>query len=280
MHDSLELAERAAQGALREAGVKPEEVDAIVVTSATGHTMPGIDVRLVQRLGLPASVRRIPVTQMGCNGGVFGISTAMELVAARPQATVLVVCADVFSHYHHPAGTGLDAMIFRGLFGDAAGACVVRDRVDGPHMELISSWEMLQADSHDVVGTRTADDGLQGYSSRLLLKAVGNVLPRLKDWLDSSAPPGTSSAPEFIVSHTGGPKILDALADGLGCAPEMFGLARDSLRDVGNVGSVSVLEVMERTFAKPPAEGAQGLVLSAGPGVSLMAVRAVWRDGV
>jgi predicted naringenin-chalcone synthase len=278
LRDSLELAERAAQGALREAGVTPADVDALVVTSATGHTMPGLDVGLVQRLGLPSSVRRIPVTQLGCCGGVFGISTAMELVAARPEATVLVVCADVFSAYLNPVDTGMDGMIFKGLMGDAAGACVVRGRTKGPHMELTGSWECLHSGSHDVVGTRMSNQGLHGYNSPKLLEAIREVLPKLSDWLEATGPSGGNGAPEFVVSHTGGPRIIDTLAAGLGGPPELFTLTRDSLRDVGNVGSVSALEVLERTFAKPPADGARGLLLAVGPGVAMMAVKAVWRD--
>ncbi|MER6673359.1 PhlD [Streptomyces sp. NPDC000983] len=278
--DSVELAERAAEGALREAGVTPGDIDAVVVTSATGHTMPGLDVRLMQRLGVRPQARRIPVTQMGCAGGVFGISTAMELVAARPEATVLVVCADVFSAYLNCADTGMDGMIFKGLFGDAAGACVVRGRADGPHMELTASWECLHPGSADVVGTRTSGDGLHGYNSPELLNVIGSVLPHLGDWLRATALEGEDPAPEFVVSHTGGPKVIDALAEGLGGPAELFGMARDSLRDVGNVGSVSALEVLERTFAKPPADGARGLLLAPGPGIALMAVKAVWREGV
>ncbi len=280
LHDSLELAERAAEGALREASLLPGDIDAVVVTSATGHTMPGLDVRLVQRLDLRPSVRRIPVTQMGCTGGVFGISTAMELVAARPDAKVLVVCADVFSYYLNFVDTDMAGMILKGLFADAAGACVVSGRANGPHMELTSSWECLHPGSQDVVGTRTSGEGLHGYNSPVLVNAIRSVLPRLNDWLDATAPAGGSGAPEFVVSHTGGPKIIDTLAAGLGGPPDLFGLARDSLRDVGNIGSVSVLEVLERTFAKPPADGARGLLLAAGPGVALMAVKAVWRDDV
>ncbi|MEU9734189.1 PhlD [Streptomyces sp. NPDC048002] len=277
---SLELAERAARGALREAGLCVGEVDAIVVTSATGHTMPGLDVGLVRRLDLRPSVRRIPVTQMGCAGGVFGISTAMELVAARPEANVLVVCADVFSYYLNHADTDMTGLILKGLFADAAGACVVRGSANGPHMELTGSWECLHLGSQDVVGTRTSSHGLHGYNSPVLVNAIRGVLPRLVEWLELTAPPGENGRPEFIVSHTGGPRIIDALAAGIGGPPELFGLARDSLRDVGNVGSASVLEVLERTFAKPPADGARGLLLAAGPGVAIMAVKAVWHDEV
>ncbi|GHD22770.1 PhlD [Streptomyces galbus] len=275
LQDSLELAESAARGSLLEAGLGPEDVDAVVVASATGHTMPGLDVLLLQRLGLRPSVRRIPVNQLGCNGGLFSLSTAAELVAAR-GSTVLVVCADVFSHYLHRRDTGLDGMIFKGIIGDAAGACVVGPSARGPRLELRESWEWLHRGSADVVGSFTDDDGLHTFNSRRLLTTIAEVMPQVKEWLRRTGTAGEGAGPEFVVSHTGSSKVLDAVVAGLDADPELFGLARDSLREVGNVGSVSVLEVMERTFRKPPQDGAQGLVVAVGPGVSVMALRGVW----
>ncbi|MFF3349875.1 type III polyketide synthase [Streptomyces sp. NPDC002779] len=280
LRESLDLAERAGRAALREAGLKPEDVTALVVSSATGHSMPGLDVLLMERLGLSPSVRRIPVTQMGCVGGVFAVSTAAELVKARPDAIVLVVCADALSHHLHPGDTGMDGMIFKAIIGDAGGACVVRERATGPHMEVVGSWEFLDVGGKDVVGSRMEDDGVHGFNSPRLTQVVGGVLPELREWLKATAPAGTDGTPEFLVSHTGSPRILDCLSDGLGCPPEMFGLAHDSLRELGNLGSVSVLEVLERTFAKRPEPGARGLMVGVGPGVCLMALRTVWRNSV
>ncbi|MEU5181470.1 PhlD [Streptomyces longwoodensis] len=277
LQDSLELAESAARGALLEAGLRPEDVDAVVVASATGHSIPGLDVPLLDRLGLRPSVRRIPVTQLGCGGGVFGISTAAELVTARPGSTVLVVCADVFSHYLHQGDTGLDGMIFKGIIGDAAGACVVTSDARGPHLELRDSGEWLHRGS-DIVGSFVDDDGLHTFNSRRLLPTIAGVMPHVKEWFGRTGSDGMHAGPDFVVSHTGSSKALDAVVTGLGADPELFGLARDSLREVGNVGSVSVLEVMERTFRKPPEDGAHGLVVSLAPGVSVMALRVVWHS--
>ncbi|CCK26396.1 hypothetical protein BN159_2017 [Streptomyces davaonensis JCM 4913] len=278
--DCLDLAERAGRAALREAGLKPEDVTALVVSSATGHTVPGLDVLLMERLGLSPSVRRMPVSQLGCAGGVFAVSTAAELVRARPDAIVLVVCADALSHYLHPGDTGMDGMIFKAILGDGGGACVVRDRAKGPHMEIEGSWECLDVSGRDVVGGGPEGDGLHMHNSPRLAESVGGLLVGLRKWLRATAPVGTDGAPDFVVSHTGSPRILDCLADGLDCPPEMFGLARDSLRDLGNLGAASVLEVMERTFAKRPQPGQRGLMVAVGPGVCLTAVKTVWRDGV
>ncbi|MEV0524327.1 PhlD [Streptomyces sp. NPDC050439] len=277
LRDSLDLAESAARGALFESGLEPGDITNLVVTSATGHTMPGLDVHLMERLALPCSVRRLPVTQLGCGGGAFALTRARDLVLARPDATVLVVCADVYSHYLHPADTGMDGMIFKGLIGDAAGACVVRAGSDGPHMELNEPWEYLLPGSRDIVGSYVDSDGLHAHNAPRLLRAVQDIAPRVREWLERTAPPGADARPGFVVSHSGSPKILDAVMAGLGCPPEMVDLSRDSLRELGNVGSASVLDVLERTFAKPPADGDEGLLLALGPGISLIASKITWR---
>ncbi|MFD4528620.1 type III polyketide synthase [Streptomyces sp. NPDC058470] len=279
LQDSLDLAENAARGALFEAGLSPGDVDALVVISASGHTMPGLDIPLLERLGLRSSVRRLPVTQLGCAGAVFGIARAMDLVTARPHDTVLVVCADVYSHYLHGGDVGMDGMIFKALIGDAAGACLVRAHADGPRMELVDSWETVHPGSRHIVGTTIGNDGLHAHNSPKLLGAIRGVMPALLEWLENTVPAGTDAVPQFVVSHTGSPRVLDTLVEGLGCAPEMVGLARDSLRELGNLGSASVLEVLERTFAKPPFDGAHGLMLTAGPGISVMALKGIWRTG-
>ncbi|MCI3271283.1 hypothetical protein [Streptomyces cylindrosporus] len=274
--DSLDLAERAARQALLEAGLDPLDVDGLVVTSTTGYAMPGIDIPLVERLGLPASVRRVPVTQIGCGGGAFALAKAFELVQARPGSTYLVVCSDMFSHYLHPADTGMDGMIFKGLMGDAAGACVVRPHADGPRMELTGSFEYVQPGSYDIVGTTVDGTGLHLYNAPRLLGVIPELASKLARWLELTAPAGADPVPGFVVSHNGGPRIMDAMVQGLGCDPRVMDAARDSLRDLGNVGGVSVLDVLERTYAKPPADEAAGVLFGVGPGVCLYALKCVW----
>lgn len=275
--ECLDLAEYAGREALLEAGLEPTDIDGLVVLSSTGHTTPGLDVQLIRRLGLAPTVSRVPVCQIGCAGGVFGIIRAMELVAARPGARVLVVCADVFSHHLHAADTNLGGMMIKGLFGDAAGACVVRSEADGPSMELASSWEYVQPGTDTVVGSDIAGDGLHGYVRAGLGRVVEETAVHLRRWLEDTAPPDVDPRPAFVVSHTGGPRILDGLVAGLGLRPDQVDLSRDSLRELGNVGSASVLDVLQRTFAKSPADGDHGVLLGLGPGVTMVAVRAVWR---
>ena len=59
---ATEIGEKALRRALASAGVQPQELDAIYFVSVTGIPgSPSIDARLVNRMGLPARIKRVPI---------------------------------------------------------------------------------------------------------------------------------------------------------------------------------------------------------------------------
>ena len=67
------------------------------------------------------------------------------------------------------------------------------------------------------------------------------------------------------------------MLDVLKCLPERLDASRQSLHEVGNAGSVSVLDVLARTYTAPPPAGTNGLVLGVGPGVTITACTTTWQ---
>src|ERR1051325_1702825 len=65
---SLELAERTLCCALARAGFAPDRLGALFFVSITGVASPSIDARLMNRMSLPANLKRIPVFGLGCVG--------------------------------------------------------------------------------------------------------------------------------------------------------------------------------------------------------------------
>ncbi|MFD6281271.1 type III polyketide synthase [Streptomyces sp. NPDC060209] len=274
--DTCQLAEQAARKALRLAQLDPADIDTLVCASVTGYVMPGLDLELVNRLNLPPTTRRLPVTQMGCNGGAYALARAADLCTSA-QHRILVVAADLFSSYIHPADTGMDNMIFRALMGDAAGACVVRSDDTQPGLRITATWDYTAPGTASIVGTRIRDDGMHLFNSPRLYDAVAQVLPELTGWLKESEPDSEPPTLGFLVAHPGGPKVLSTLVDGLGCDPSLIDIPWQSLRSLGNTGSVSVLDILARTYATPPPPGTHGLVIGVGPGISVTASRAQWQ---
>jgi predicted naringenin-chalcone synthase len=267
------LAHAAATEALDAAGLAAEQIDALVVTSVTGWVMPNLDARLIRSLGLRPTVRRVPVATIGCAGGLYGLIRAREQLAAAPGTRVLVVGAEAFSLSFQPRNTTLPAMIYKALGGDGVAAAIVTGLDDprpGPAVELSDPLELLVPDTaEDYRLTVDHDTGHIGFTSTAEAPyAILKAAPHLSPWL-------AKRPAAFFVAHHGGPAILERSAGVLGCDREALRHSWDSLRERGNMSSVSVLDVLARTLDDPdgPGEGEEGLMLAIGPGVTIEAAR-------
>ncbi|GAA4889761.1 PhlD [Streptomyces coeruleoprunus] len=272
--DALAMAAAAAGRALTAAGLTTGDVDAIVTTHSTGWAVPNLDVALVERLGLRPTVRRVALTTLACAGGTQALIRACDLVAARPGSRVLVVAAEVISSVYNHADTGIEAMIYKALFGDSAGAAVVSSQPLGPGLVIDgpeASFEYVLPDSVDRYSGRIAGDGFHFESTKSALTAADDVLPALLDWLGGRPT-------EFGVIHPGSLRIIADTAGALGLSEHDARHSRETLSDEGNLGGVSVLRVLERVHAAPPRDGAPGVVVAYGPGFATAALRCRWHE--
>ena len=271
--DLCELGELAARQALDANGLSPGDVDCIVTSHSTGLAIPGLDNILIRRLGLRPSVRRIPMTQLGCAGGAYVMSRAFEQVKAWPGSRVLAVCAETLSSVYQRSDTTVHSMIYRALFGDSAAATIVTDTPrPGGGFEFIDSWEYTLPDSAQRYRLRVEDDGFHFDSTREALDSTTELMAPLLDWYGKVSP----GAPQFVVAHPGGPRILQDLADGLEGGDHLLAHSWASLRRRGNLGGVAVLDVLDRWHADPPADGAEGFLIGLGPGFSAAACAGRW----
>ena len=106
------LAIAAAARALADAGIDASKVTHLVTCSCTGFTNPGVDLELVSRLGLPASVARTHVGFMGCHGAFNALRVAEAFVAVgagleREHRNFAETCLDQLGAHHQPARVGL-----------------------------------------------------------------------------------------------------------------------------------------------------------------------------
>lgn len=268
--DALAMAERAALAALDTAGLCAGDIDAIVTTHTTSWAIPNLDINLIERLGLPPTVRRIALTTVACPGGTHALIRAAELVAAYPGSRVLVVGAEVLSAIYQHSDTSIESMIYKALFGDSAAATIVTgDRV-GPGIVIEETFEYVLPDSLDRQRGRIGVDGIHFDSTKKALSAASDVLPHVRNWFGPQNP-------DFAVIHPGSPRIISDTATALGLTPHDARHSTDTLADEGNLGGVSVLRVLERTHGDPPADGARGVMVAFGPGFATAALRCHWQ---
>ncbi|MFJ4834429.1 PhlD [Streptomyces sp. NPDC088747] len=278
--DAASLGVGAARQALARTGLDARSVDCVVTSHTTSWTTPGLDVHLVEELGLRPDVRRVPMSTLGCVGGAQALAKAAEHIAAHPEATVLVVVAEKLSSVYNHRETTHESMIYKTLFGDSAGACVVTGTPLGPGLRVDSTWEyVLPRTRHRYFG-RLESGGMHFGSDRSATESVNDTMPALREHLVQQR----LHEVEFAIVHPGGPRIIEDVALGLGIdratdLDDKERLTRHSwatLRQVGNLGGVSVLNVLARTHEDPPADGARGVLVGIGPGVTVTAATATW----
>ena len=77
--------------------------------------------------------------------------------------------------------------------------------------------------------------------------------------------------------HPGGPRVIQALEDGLGLPDEALSLSWESLAEAGNISSASVLQVLNKfTKCQEPGPGEYGVLMAMGPAFSAELVLLRW----
>ncbi|MBC7172989.1 MAG: type III polyketide synthase, partial [Polyangiaceae bacterium] len=112
----IELGRQALAKALEESGTSPDEIGAVISTSCTGFMIPSVDAYLVDLLGLPGDVLRLPVTEMGCAGGTSGLIYARSLAGSLPGKKIALLSLEApsltFLRNDHTAENLVSASIF------------------------------------------------------------------------------------------------------------------------------------------------------------------------
>ncbi|WPU67118.1 3-oxoacyl-ACP synthase III family protein [Peredibacter starrii] len=119
---TTDLALRACEEAIKNAGIDKKEIDCILfATLSPDHDFPGAACFLQPKLGL-TDIPAIDVRQQ-CSGFIYAMSIADAFIKTGQYKTVLVVGAEVHSKGLDKTTRGRDVAV---LFGDGAGAIVMR----------------------------------------------------------------------------------------------------------------------------------------------------------
>jgi alkylresorcinol/alkylpyrone synthase len=259
----------AARRALEQAGAgAAAEVGDLLAVSCTGYSGPGLDVHLVDDLGLGDRVQRLAVGHMGCYAALPALRTAAALSAASGRRA-LVACVELCSLHMQQVRTREDA-VYQALFGDGAAAALVGGGGDGP--AIVGSATTTVPGSEERMGWLVEDEGFRMWLSPRVPALVERGLGRLVE--DLLGPHGLAAADvAHWAVHPGGPEIIDRVQRRLGLSDAQVARSREVLADGGNRSSATILFILEQLLASGEAEPGQWIVaLAFGTGLTLEAL--------
>lgn len=251
--EALPLATDACRAALDDAGLTSAQVGQLVVVSCTGFSAPGVDVGLIDALGLPPTVGRTMIGFMGCHGAMNGLRVARSLAESlnRPDQYVLMCCVELCT-LHFQYGWDPQKVVANALFADGAAAVVGQShRSDEPDATanaiptVTAHGSCLLPGSRDLMTWIIRD---HGFEMTLSPKVPDLIHEHLRGWIEPwLAEQGLTVAQvQGWAIHPGGPRVIKAVEDALGLASGTGDESREVLRTSGNMSSPTVLFILDR----------------------------------
>lgn len=274
---SEELGAEAICRALAAAGRTVADIGALFFVSITGVSSPSIDARLINRMGLPRNLKRIPIFGLGCVAGAAGIARAADYVRAYPDQIAVLLSVELCSLTMQHDDLSMANQISAALFGDGAAAVVIAgDRTsgrtnDGPEGQLVGpkivdTRSSFYPETEDTMGWAISELGFRIVLSPEVPNVIRENLGRDVDEFLALHSLTRADIGSWVL-HTGGPKILEATQEALGISESAISASWEMLRRTGNLSSASVLLVLEETMShRRPLADTWGVLAAMGPG--------------
>jgi len=267
---------RAVENALRAADIAPEQVDHLFFVTVTGIATPSIDARLVEPLGLRSDVRRVPIFGLGCVAGAAGLARAADALRGAPGEVAVLLAVELCSLTLQREDLSIPNIIASGLFGDGAAAAVLDGGARRRGPRIAATRSVFYPGTERVMGWDVVESGFKVVLSPGVPALVRERLRADVDSFLGARGLRRADIAHFLC-HTGGPKVLEAFEEALEVPREAMRRSWDSLQQVGNLSSASVLFVLSDLLASGEARpGDRGLLLAMGPGFCSELVLLEW----
>jgi 3-oxoacyl-[acyl-carrier-protein] synthase-3 len=264
----VDLAETAARQAIERAGIRPDQIGVVLVSTVSGGVAtPSVATLLAERIGAnPAAAYDISAA---CAGYAYGIAQADSFVRSGLAEHVLVVGAEKLSDIIDPTDRTISF-----LLADGAGAAIV-----GPSDTVGISPTVWGSDGSkwDAIGmTATMQEYREGAGDVAwpTLRQEGPTVFRWAVWemvkvakLALERAGVTSDQLAAFVPHQANMRIIDEFAKQLGL-PDSVVIGRD-IATTGNTSAASIPLATHRLLEEHP-ELSGGLSLQIGFGAGLV----------
>lgn len=265
---ALELQVNNINNLLEKAGLRPQDISLIVSTTVTGLSIPTLEAKLMNKIAFKPNTKRIPIFGLGCLGGVAGINRVNDYLKGHPKEAALLLATELCSLTFQFEDKSVANLVGTSLFADGSAAVLLlgdeHPLASSGQFKVLAGESFFYPDTERIMGWDIVSSGFQIVLSGDVPKiVVEHVKPNISEFLGGNRL--TLSDVGFMVSHPGGPKVLEKIGEIADRPAEDFKHSWNSLSEKGNMSSVSVLHVLQKTIEEKKNTNELGLMIAMGP---------------
>ncbi len=270
-HHALPLATRAVK-ALALPKKRFKTITHLITVSCTGMYAPGLDIELVNEIGLSLDVARTNINFMGCYAAFNALKSAFAICKAFPEAKVLIVDIELCTLHFQPSMQE-DFMVSNALFSDGAAAALIENReksMDTLQLEMLDFYADLAPEGKADMGWHVRDFGFEMILKSSIPAHLEKGIESLVNSLLSRYQIAKNDIPHWAI-HPGGRKILEAIETALVLSKEENTAAYSVLQNYGNMSSVTIFFVLKELLHGLTAynKGEHLVGMAFGPGLTI-----------
>jgi predicted naringenin-chalcone synthase len=208
---------------------------------------PGLDLEIMEAMGLPLNLWRTSVNFMGCYAAIHALKLADAVCLSNLNANVVIVCTELCTLHFQKEAT-IDNITSTLLFADGCAALLVQ-----PNNSAIKGLTLKNFYA-EVAFKGKKDMSWQLSSKGFLMTLTGYVPDLVKEdfkGMVNNALTNAEMALEDITHwciHPGGKKIIEAIEKSTGLSKDKFHYSYDILNKYGNMSSPTILFVLQKIF--------------------------------
>lgn len=271
---ATDLCYMAVNDCLKNISLNSTEITHLITFSCTGMSAPGVDINLIEKLGLSRNIERTCINFMGCYAGINALRMAKYIVTSQKDAVVLL-CGIEICTIHYQKSKSQDQLIANAIFGDGAAAAIITssdNKVDQQYPGLILDkfYSEYEPSGIDEMAWRIGDFGfdlkLSTYVPALIQKNIAGLINKLFEKAGLN-----QKNIDWYALHPGGIKILEACEKALNISKQDNSYSYDVLKEYGNMSSVTIFFVLKKYFEKLIKDDSGKNILSCafGPGLTM-----------
>lgn len=237
-----------------------ENITDIIFISCTGMQAPGVEIDLIQKLGLSANVRRYNVNFMGCYAALTGLRMAKDICATAGR-TVLMISVELCTlHFQHQFID--DYLLSNSIFADGAASVIITSEQNTAKCKLEDFESRLIPASKDEMSWKISPSGF-------LMTLSGEVPKKISKSLIERQLFNKEANSVGWAIHPGGKQIVDGIKATLDLDESEVTASRKVLLENGNMSSATILFVLEEMLRNRPSAKEEFIACAFGPGLTL-----------